>query len=246
MSNLNAFPRQQLSYRSKNKAWRKKCVDWADNKTFLSSNLVRNTVYHKQINYDLLNGKINMRDMQSIINPDNQTASFIPDRIPHYPIMNSKLDVLKGEELARVFDARVIVTNPNAVSEIEENKKKQLFASLQALIADTSQSEEEFNQRLQELNEYYTYNYQDIKELKGNAFLKHYSKEQNFKLLFNKGFGDALTVGEEIYQCEIVGGEPVLTRLNPIKVRIFKSGYSNRIEDAEISSLFNSNSSFCI
>ena len=234
MSNLNAFPRQQLSYKSKNKAWRKKCVDWADNKTFLSSNLVRNTVYHKQINYDLLNGKINMRDMQSIINPDNQTASFIPDKIPHYPIMNSKLDVLKGEELARVFDARVIVTNPNAVSEIEENKKKQLFASLQALIADTSQSEEEFNQRLQELNEYYTYNYQDIKELKGNAFLKHYSKEQNFKLLFNKGFGDALTVGEEIYQCEIVGGEPILTRLNPIKVRIFKSGYSNRIEDADI------------
>lgn len=234
MSNLNAFPRQQLSYKSKNKAWRKKCVDWADNKTFLSSNLVRNTVYHKQINYDLLNGKINMRDMQSIINPDNQTASFIPDKIPHYPIMNSKLDVLKGEELARVFDARVIVTNPNAVSEIEENKKNQLFASLQALIADTSQSEEEFNQRLQELNEYYTYNYQDIKELKGNAFLKHYSKEQNFKLLFNKGFGDALTVGEEIYQCEIVGGEPILTRLNPIKVRIFKSGYSNRIEDADI------------
>jgi hypothetical protein len=234
MSNLNAFPRQQLSYKSKNKAWRKKCVDWADNKTFLSSNLVRNTVYHKQINYDLLNGKINMRDMQSIINPDNQTASFIPDKIPHYPIMNSKLDVLKGEELARVFDARVIVTNPNAVSEIEENKKRQLFASLQALIADTSQSEEEFNQRLQELNEYYTYNYQDIKELKGNAFLKHYSKEQNFKLLFNKGFGDALTVGEEIYQCEIVGGEPILTRLNPIKVRIFKSGYSNRIEDADI------------
>ena len=234
MSNLNAFPRQQLSYKSKNKAWRKKCVDWADNKTFLSSNLVRNTVYHKQINYDLLNGKINMRDMQSIINPDNQTASFIPDKIPHYPIMNSKLDVLKGEELARVFDARVIVTNPNAVSEIEENKKKQLFASLQALIEDTSQSEEEFNQKLQELNEYYTYNYQDIKEVKGNAFLKHYSKEQNFKLLFNKGFGDALTVGEEIYQCEIVGGEPTLTRLNPIKVRIFKSGYSNKIEDADI------------
>ena len=34
MSNFNAFPRQQLSFRSKNKAWRKQCVDWADNKTF--------------------------------------------------------------------------------------------------------------------------------------------------------------------------------------------------------------------
>ena len=234
MSNINAFPRQQLSYKSKNKAWRKKCVDWADNKTFLSSNLVRTTVWHKQINYDLLNGKINMRDMQSIINPDNQTASFIPERIPHYPIMNSKINVLRGEELARIFDYRVVITNPNAISEIEERKKQQLFASLQELIANTSQSEEEFNAELQKLNEYYNYEYQDFREIRGNAFLKHYSKELNFNLLFNQGFVDALAVGEEIYQCDVVGGEPTITKLNPRKIRIFKSGYSNKIEDADV------------
>lgn len=234
MSNINAFPRQQLSYKSKNKAWRKKCVDWADNKTFLSSNLVRTTVWHKQVNYDLLNGKINMRDMQSIINPDNQTASFIPDKIPHYPIMNSKINVLRGEELARIFDYRVVVTNPNAISEIEERKKQQLFAGLQELIANTSQSEEEFNAELQKLNEYYNYEYQDFREIRGNAFLKHYSKELNFNLLFNKGFVDALAVGEEIYQCDIVGGEPTISKINPRKIRIFKSGYSNKIEDADI------------
>ena len=234
MSNINAFPRQQLSYKSKNKAWRKKCVDWADNKTFLSSNLVRTTVWHKQVNYDLLNGKINMRDMQSIVNPDNQTASFIPDKIPHYPIMNSKINVLRGEELSRIFDYRVIVTNPNAVSEIEEKKKQQLFANLQELIANTSQSEEEFNAELQKLNDYYNYEYQDFREIRGNAFLKHYSKELNFDLMFNKGFVDALAVGEEIYQCEIVEGEPTVTKLNPRKVRIFKGGYSNRIEDADV------------
>ena len=234
MSDLNAFPRQQLSYKSKTKAWRKKCVDWADNKTFLSSNLVRNTVWHKQINYDLLNGKINMRDMQSVVNPDNQTASFIPDKIPHYPIMNSKINVLRGEELARIFDYRVIVTNPNAISEIEENKKQQLFASLQQAIQNTAQSEEEFNAEIQKLSDYYNYEWQDFREIRGNAFLKHYSKEQNFDLMFNKGFVDAMAVGEEIYQCEVVSNEPIVKKLNPCKVRIFKSGYSNRIEDADI------------
>ena len=174
MSNYNAFPKQQLSLKSKNNSWRKKCVDWADNKTFLSSNLVRNTVWHKQINYDLLNGKINMRDMQSVVNPDNQTASFIPDKIPHYPIMNSKINVLRGEELARIFDYRVIVTNPNAISEIEENKKQQLFASLQQAIQNTAQSEEEFNAEIQKLSDYYNYEWQDFREIRGNAFLKHY------------------------------------------------------------------------
>lgn len=234
MSDLNAFPRQQLSLRSKNKTWRKKCVDWADNKTFLSSDLVRNTVWHKQVNYDLLNGKIHMKDMQSIINPDNQTASFIPEKIPHYPIMNSKLSVLRGEELARIFDYRVVVTNPNAISEIEESKKEKLFANLQELIANTAQSEEDFNAELEKLNDYYNYEYQDFREIKGNAFLKHYSKELNFNLMFNKGFVDALAVGEEIYQCDIVGGEPTVTKLNPLKVRIYKGGYSNKIEDADI------------
>ena len=234
MSNLHAFPRQKLSYKSKNKAWRKKCIDWADNSTVLGSSLVRSTVWHKQINYDLLNGKLNMRDMQSVINPYEQTAAFITEKIPHYPIMNSKLNVLIGEENARVFDYRVVVTNPNAISEIEETKKQQLFAHLQQLISNTAQSEEEFNAELEALNDYYTYEYQDFKEIRGNAFLKHYSKEQNFDLLFNMGFMDALAVGEELYQCDIVGGEPTLKKLNPCKVRVFRSGYSNKIEDADI------------
>jgi len=45
---------------------------------------------------------------------------------------------------------------------------------------------------------------------------------------------DAMIVGEEIYKCDIVGGEPTLERLNPLKVRVFKAGYSNRIEDSDI------------
>nr|DAE29000.1 MAG TPA: portal protein [virus sp. ctPYc18] len=59
-------------------------------------------------------------------------------------------------------------------------------------------------------------------------------KEYNIPLLFNDGFKDAMAVGEEMYRCDIVGGEPVIEKLNPLKVRIFKSGYSNKIEDADI------------
>jgi hypothetical protein len=45
---------------------------------------------------------------------------------------------------------------------------------------------------------------------------------------------DALAVGEEIYLNDIVGGEPVLEKLDPTKVTVFKSGYSKRIEDADM------------
>ena len=234
MSELINLPPQQLPFSKKNKKWRKAHLDWADSKTFFNYSLVRKSVIHKKINYDLLNGKLHMSDIELVLNPDNIKAGFVPDRIQHYPIMNSKLNVLRGEESRRVFDYRVIVTNLNAISEIENNKKEELLKNLQELIANTSKSEEEFNQELEKLNDYYTYEWQDMREIRGNAILNHYVKEYNIPLLFNNGFMDAVTVGEEMYQCDIVGGEPVIERLNPLKVRIFKSGYSNKIEDADM------------
>lgn len=228
------FPRQMLPFSQKTKKWRKDCVLWGNNKTFFNYSLVRKSVIHKQINYNLLRGRINMEDMQLVLNPDDLKAGFIPDRIQHYPIMNSKLNLLRGEESKRVFDFRVVVTNPLAISEIENNKKNELLQRLQEEISDTSQSEDEFNEKLEKINDYYTYEWQDLKEIRANALLNHYIKEYDIPLMFNEGFMDAMAVGEEIYQCDIVGGEPVLERLNPLKVRIFKSGYSNRIEDADI------------
>ena len=148
--------------------------------------------------------------------------------------MNSKLNVLRGEESKRVFDFKVVVTNPNAISEIEDNKKNELLQRLQEMITDTSISEDEYNIRLEKLNDYYTYEWQDIREVRANELLNHYIKEYDMPLIFNNGFMDAMVCGEEIYQCDIVGGEPVLERVNPLKIRIFKSGYSNRVEDADM------------
>lgn len=234
MAELINLPPQQLPFSKKNKAWRKRHLDWADSKTFFNYSPVRKSVIHKKINYDLLNGKLHMSDMEVVLNPEGIKAEFIPDRIQHYPIMNSKLNVLRGEEAKRVFDYRVVITNPNAISEIENNKKDELFRRLQTLVADTSISEEEFNQELEKMNYYYTYEWQDLREIRSNALLNHYVKEYNIPLLFNNGFMDAMAIGEEIYQCDIVGGEPIIERVNPLKIRVFKSGYSNKIEDADI------------
>lgn len=228
------FPRQMLSFKAKTKEWRKNHLLWANTKTFFNFAPVRKSMRHKMVNYDLLTGKLHMEDLQIILNPDNVEASFIPDKIQHYPIMNSKLDVLRGEENKRVFDFKVVVTNPNAISEIENNKKEALLQDIQNLIADTSLSEEEFNQKLKKLNDYYLYEWQDVREIRANALTHHYIKEYNMPVMFNDGFMDAMTVGEEIYQCDIVGGEPVVSRINPLKIRVFRSGYSNKIEDADI------------
>lgn len=228
------FPQQQLSFSKKNKKWRKSVVDFADSKTLLHHPLTRKSVFTMKINYDLLNGKLHMDDLKALMNPYSIEASFIPDAIQHYPLINSKLQVLVGEEKARIFDFRVVVTNPNAVTEIENAKKNEVLARLQELVSDTAQSEEEFNRALEKLGDYFTYEWQDMREVRANQLLNHYIKELELPQLFNAGFLDALTVGEEIYQCDIVGGEPVVEKLDPMKVRILRSGYSSKIEDADI------------
>ena len=218
----------------KTKTWRKACVNAGADKNIMSYSPIRKSTMHKGINYQLLDGKLHMKDLELIVNPNNQNASFIPDKIQHYSIMNSKLNVLRGEESKRVFDFRVVVTNPNAISEIENNKKNELIASLTKAIEDTSVSEEEYMNRMQKINDYYSTEWQDLREVRANALLNHYMKEYNIRYLFNNGFTDAMAVGEEIYQCDIVNGEPVIDKLNPCNVHVYQSGYSNRIEDADM------------
>ena len=126
--------------------------------------------------------------------------------------------VLRGEESRRLFDFRVVVTNPTAVSEMEEEKNNQVNMMLQQLMMDDSMNEEDFNQELQKQSGYFTYEYQDKREVRGNLLLNHY----------------AYTHGEEAYLCDIVGGEPYIEKIDPLKMRVIKSGYSNKIEDADM------------
>ena len=234
MSSFIQFPAQQLPISRKGKAWRKQCVDWGDSKTFVNYSLVRKSVIHKKINYDLVNGVLHMSDLEIILNPEHFKAGYIPDKIQHYPILNSKLNVLKGEESKRPFNFRVVVTNPNSISEIEEEKNKEISTTIQQWIQDSQKSEEEASKQLDEINDFFQYSWKDKRERRANYLLNHYLRELNIPLVFSSGFNDALTVGEEIYQCDIRGGEPTIERLNPLKVRVFKSGYSNKIEDADI------------
>lgn len=274
-NNYNAyFPPQMLSFASKSKEWRKQHLDWADSKSFFNNNTIRHSVTHKKINYDLVNGILHMKDVANMLNPDNIKGDYIPDKIQHYPIINTKLNVLRGEASKRVFDYRVVITNPTAVTDIENKKKEELYNAVMQAIQDSNaelyqqaqaeqqqrqqsqqqnqqlaqqgqeaaqpqgeelgESEKKFQEKINQIAQYYTYDYQDIREVRANALLNHYSKEYNFGVMFNDCFMDAMVVGEEVSQCEIVGGEPTIKRLNNLKVTAYGNGFSDRLEDADI------------
>ena len=231
---IGGFPSQQLSFRKKNKAWRKECVDYGDSYSPMKHSLTLESVRLMNINYDLMEGKLHMDDLKELVNPFNLDASFIPDNIQHYSMINSKVEVLIGEESKRLFDYKAIVTNPNAITEMEEEKNNLVNGRLQQMLMDTSQSEEDFQKELEKQSYYFTYEYQDKREVRANFVLNHYVKELELKQLFNKGFSDVCTTAREVYQCDIVGGEPYVEKLDPREVHIIGSGTSPRIEDADM------------
>lgn len=228
-----SLPRQKLSYRQKTKEWRKKNVDYADTYSFYNNEGVRKSLRNKIINFNIYNGIIDVGDLNSLVNPYHMDASFVPDSIPHHPILVPKIDLLVGEEIKRRFDWTAIVTNPNAISEKEETKKSMLMSKLVEFL-QANYEKEELESKMKELEHYMKYDWQDVRERMANQILKHYWKEQDFSTIFNNCFKDSLLSAEEICQVEIVHGEPILTKLNPLKVRTVRSGNSDRIEDASI------------
>ncbi len=154
---LSTFPKQKLPFNKKNKEWRTSHLNWADKKIFWQGDPIRKSFIRKRINYNLVNGYLDLGDMAMILNPDNVDASYIPENIQHYPIMNAKLSLLRGEESKRRFDWKCIVTNPNSISEIENKKKDEIFQGLQQTIQSENQDEESFNKEMDKMGYFFTY-----------------------------------------------------------------------------------------
>jgi hypothetical protein len=226
-------PRQRLPYNKKDKDWRKDNLDYSDKHSFYHDDGVRRTFKNKVINYNLYNGILDIQDLTEVVNPHHLEASYVPQQIPHIPIIVPKIDLLVGEEIKRRFDWSVIVTNPDAITKKEDDKKQFLFQKLSQML-EANYQEDELKQKMDELGKYMKYSWQDLREKMANQILRHYWQELNFSQKFTDGFKDALLVAEEIYLVDISHGEPTFERLNPLKVHAVRTGNSNRFEDADI------------
>jgi hypothetical protein len=231
---LKNLPQEKLSFSQKGKEWRKQHVDWGENYVWNYDSRVRKSFTNKMVNLNLVNGKLSMDDLQVVLNPNNIQANFMQEKVQHYPIINSKMDMLAGEEHARPFNYRVVVTNQDGITEIENNKKGAMMQALQEWVTSGAEDEEQAQQELEKIAKYYKYEWQDLREIRGNALVNHYVKELNMQNKFNKNFYLAMTVGEENYQLDIVGGEPTFEIINPLKMIVIKNGYSTRTEDADM------------
>jgi len=229
------MPRQRLSTKEKTKDWQERCVKAGITLALYNSdNRMRDTKYGMRANFRLYDGILDNKDVERTVNPWGLDSNTFPAEMQCYPIATSKINLLVGEESKRRFDWRLRVTNDDAVSEKEKFVKQTILDRLTELAVKEGLSQEEVQREVAELERWKNYEAQDIRERLGTQILNHLWSEQKLKLTFNQGFKDALIAGEEIYCADIIGGKPVLRKVNPLTVYVLGMANSPYIEDADI------------
>jgi hypothetical protein len=234
MQGYISFPRQKLPDSKKDDNWFMKNIDFAEHLLTSDVNL-RSNFKNKKSNYNLRANIINVKDFEKFINPDNLDLESLPASFQHIGIENSKINLLLGEYSQRKKEFKVYISanDQDGISRKEQQLMQQIKDELTNIIKATSITEEEIVKRLEQLQKFQTYEFQDVAEITANKILKKEYKEGDFDFVFLRTFEDLLVGGEEIMYCGVLGGNPVMRRVNPMNLYTL-GGNSMYIEDADI------------
>lgn len=234
MSNNKSFPSQKKKSSQKGPTWKKEHFGWARNAIFTDDSGLRSSAKNKHRNVQSYLGKIDISEYAHLLNPNGLKKFALPTNMQHHPIAAPYLNVLIGEEFDRRFEWKAILTNPNAISKIEIDKRKMFEKKIRQMLMDPNVTEEEGVEQLKAFDYYVKFEYQDIREKRANLLLRHYIKELDLKLKFNAGFKDVLLNSEEAYIGDVFNNRPSIEKMDQSKTFVVRSGSSNRYEDADV------------
>jgi len=229
-----SFPKQKLSYKDKTEDWAKENVRMGITLADYDPGKIRKTKDEMRLNYKLVSGDFDEKDVDRSLNPLNLKGVRWPVKIQNYPIELTKLDVLKGEELSRPFNWFLRASNDHVVILKQEREQEDIKNYLLAQLDNPNYSEIQTKKDLQKMKKYYNYDYQDEREEMGTRLLQHIWKTQRVPYITTDAFYDIVTVAEEQYACDIQHGEPINRKIRPQNISIFGNGESTYIDNALI------------
>jgi hypothetical protein len=237
----NQFPRQRVSEAEKNaddKKWYRDCINaamglaWWNDNNFRYNN-IRSYRKNKIINYSIIQGMIDTDEIERIINPLNIKDAEFYTQYKNYPILQPRIQELVGEERERPFNPIVTVLNDEAVSEKSEMTQQMFDEILASTVLAGVTDQKVYQQKLSQLNEWQL-NYRDRRSRLATDIINYLYHYLDLKEDFSRGFEDLLISSEESYWIDILGGEPTVQRLNPLRLFNLRSGESWKLEDSDI------------
>lgn len=230
------LPQQKLPMSQKDKEWGKSCINYYSNYRYTNGSNLRSDRFRKLINYDLYNGKVNHKDIETICDPLGiNTSNTFSARFQHYDIVSEPIRLLIGEETKRPDNHIVISESPDDINRKTAAIKQKIFEALQQGLAyqiDPNADPNNPPPPPEEILKHEKYTPSDIIESKANKILKALKKKLNTRLLFSQGWKDALIAGEEVYWVGIENGEVAMRRVNPVNLTVILDGDTTFIDDA--------------
>lgn len=234
-SPVDYFPRQRLSTGLKTKEWFKKCIDAGISSTIYSTlSDSKRSRKQERILQNLSEGVLDVGDIEQTISEARIHNESLYKNLQNYPLAKPRIDLLIGESIRRRFDWLVRVVNDDSISEKEKTMKEAVIKRLVDLATARDYDEEKLKTRLNDMNRWARYEYQDIRERMASQILNHLYIEQRLDVKFMIGMDSALNVGKEVYCADIINGEPILRVVGPLDVHTIRSGSSIYIEDSDI------------
>lgn len=235
--NLNipsTVPRQKIATSLKSADWCKENALYWENRLINKNTYAESDKINMKRNSDMYYyGILDPLEVGKICNPYNLKDFKVPLDFKHYKIENPKVQTLKGEEIKRRFEWKVFVSNRDAVSQKEEQKKDQYFQFITEQINATSFNEEEAQKKLAKLSEYLNYDWQEIRELTADQLLHHYYQYLDLKTEFSKAWEYGILSGEEIMSIDEHNGRPKVEACDSQTMYWLKGPEQRYIDDSD-------------
>ena len=222
---MGRFPNQKLTRAQKIKEHGSE-QKWAEEifssletlNEFSSSNNIEED-YEIASNYELVEGRFNKDDFENVIKRFGSDGYEMPSDLEHYDIISPKYDLIRGEEIKRPFNFKVIRTNPEAVSEAKAAKDEMVKEMFQGIASEmamkmglTEQDETgapvEYPKSFKEIEKFMEKDYRDVIEQMSDEALNYLHHYLDLPDVFNKGFEHHLKSGKEVYWVGTINGNP--------------------------------------
>lgn len=232
----SALPKQKVTQGQRTEAWKQASVNYYINFRYTNGSNLRSDRNKKIINYDLMNGIVNMNDLIKICDPLGTGSASFSDQFMHHDMISPIIHELLGEESIKPDNALVFSEAPTDINRKQEGLKGKIVELLkQQLMGEIDPSTIDPNNpppTPEQVIKAERQSPSDMIESKANRMLKVLKKRCNTRLLLNQGFKDALIAGEEIYWVGISNGEPTTRRCNPLNITVILDDSDVFIDDA--------------
>jgi hypothetical protein len=237
--NKNFIPQQKLKRSKKTKQWGKDCVEG-----YISqSSFVMNDKSDLLRFYEAYNGVLSEKDYNYVTNPYNSQAGKkrnFPAKLRNYNIIKPVVDLLLGEKSQRPANFQVTVTNPDAVSRMEEEKQKAILGSLQqqfinelnAMGVDTGVESQEI-QTPDAITKYMDTTWQDSRAIVGQQVLNYLRDNLDLPDKLQAAFFDWLVSGYVYSYKGVCMDEVEYDVVSPLNLDFSKSPGIEFVEDGD-------------